>query len=65
MDKVGGSRKYGPKISPGNQGGLKKKGFGSQAWWHVPVISAFGRPRQEDHCELEASLGYRVSLRLV
>jgi hypothetical protein len=28
-----------------------------QAWWHIPVILAFKRPRQEDH-EFEASLGY-------
>lgn len=28
-----------------------------QAQWHVPIISAFGKLRQED-CESEASLGF-------
>lgn len=29
-------------------------------WWHRPIISAFGKLRQEN-CELEASLGYKSS----
>jgi hypothetical protein len=29
----------------------------NQAWWHMPVIPALGRLRQEDH-EFEAILGY-------
>lgn len=28
----------------------------SWKWWHTPAISAFGRLRQEDHQEFEASL---------
>lgn len=27
-------------------------------WWPVIVIAALGKPRQEEHQELEASLGY-------
>lgn len=30
-------------------------------WWHIPIIPAFGRLRQEDY-EVEAILGYIVSL---
>jgi hypothetical protein len=30
----------------------------------VPLIPIFGRQRQEDLCELEASLDYRVSSRI-
>ena len=30
-----------------------------QAWWHVPVIPALGRWRQEDH-EFESGLGILV-----
>jgi hypothetical protein len=29
----------------------------SGAWWHMPVILALGRLRQE-HCEFEASMSY-------
>lgn len=28
--------------------------------WYIPVISALWRPRQEDPCEIEASLGFSV-----
>jgi hypothetical protein len=34
-----------------------KSSPGSWAQWHLPVIPALGRLRQED-CEFEASLGY-------
>jgi hypothetical protein len=34
-----------------------KKPKGSQMWWYTPIISAFGRMRQE-YWELDASLGY-------
>lgn len=30
-------------------------------WWHVPVIPAFGRLMQEEHCEFEASQDYIAS----
>jgi hypothetical protein len=30
----------------------------SQPWWHVPLIPALRRQRQEDLCEFEASLVY-------
>lgn len=30
---------------------------GAQAWWRTPAIPAFGRLKQEDRCELQASLG--------
>ena len=30
-------------------------------WWRSPLIPAFGRQRQEDLCELETNLVYRVS----
>lgn len=33
----------------------------SQAWWLMPVISAFGRLRQEDCHEFHISLGYTLS----
>jgi hypothetical protein len=33
----------------------------SWAWWYKPSIPAHERQRQEDLCELEASLNYRVS----
>jgi hypothetical protein len=33
--------------------------FQSQAWWHMPVIPALGRLRQED-CEFEVYLNYIV-----
>lgn len=32
---------------------------GGQVWWCIPAIPAFGRLRQEDHHEFEASLKYR------
>lgn len=32
------------------------------AWCFTPVISEFLRPRQEDHLEIEARLGYRGNL---
>lgn len=35
-----------------------KKSCTSQVWWCLPVSPALGRLRQEDHWELEASLGY-------
>jgi hypothetical protein len=41
----------------------RQRGSGGQ-WWHTPVIPAFGRQRQGDLCELEASLVYRVSSKL-
>jgi hypothetical protein len=31
----------------------------SQTWWHMPIIPALGRLKQEDH-KFEASLGYIV-----
>ena len=32
-------------------------------WWHTPLIPAFGRQRQVDLCETEASLVYIVTSR--
>lgn len=32
-------------------------------WWHTPSIPALWRQRQEELCELETSLVYRVSSR--
>jgi hypothetical protein len=29
----------------------------SEVWWHMPIITAVGRLKQED-CEFQASLGY-------
>ena len=37
----------------------------SGAWWRTPLIPALGRQKQEDLCELKASLVYRVSSRTV
>jgi hypothetical protein len=34
-------------------------------WWHMPLIPPFGRQRQVDFCEFDASLVYRASLRTV
>ena len=33
-------------------------------WWRTPLIATLGRQRQEDLCELEASLIYRASSRI-
>ena len=30
-------------------------------WWLSPLIPALRRQRQQDHCEFEASMVYRVS----
>ena len=35
----------------------------AQVWWHTPLLPALGRQRQEDLCELEASLVYKESSR--
>lgn len=35
----------------------------SQVYWHVPVILALGRARQEEGHKLEDSLSYAVHLR--
>jgi hypothetical protein len=35
----------------------KIKPYSCWAWWHMPIISAFGRLGQEDY-EFEISLGY-------
>jgi hypothetical protein len=32
-------------------------------WWHMPLILALGRQRQEDLCEFEEILVYRLSSR--
>jgi hypothetical protein len=32
----------------------------TQVWWHMHVIPALGKERQED-CELEVSLGYTAN----
>jgi hypothetical protein len=40
-----------------------KEGKFSQSWWHIPVILAFRRRRQEV-CEFKGSLGYTVRPRL-
>ena len=34
-----------------------------QAWWHIPVILALGRLRQEDQCGFKTSLGYKTELK--
>jgi hypothetical protein len=52
----------------GRRGGRNETGKGgrekSQAVMaHTPLILALGRQRQADHCEIEASLVYRVSSR--
>lgn len=36
----------------------------SQLWRFTPAIPALGRPRQMDHSDLVASLGYIASARL-
>lgn len=41
---------------------LKKK-VGSWVWRCMPLIPAFGRQKQGDHCEFEASLVYILSSR--
>jgi hypothetical protein len=33
-------------------------------WWLMPLILAFGRQRQTDLCEFDASLVYRASSRI-
>ena len=35
----------------------------SVLWWHIPLIPALGRQRQEDLCEFKTSLVYRGSSR--
>jgi hypothetical protein len=35
----------------------KQTPYLSQTWWHIPVIPALERLRQDDH-EFEANLGY-------
>ena len=32
-------------------------------WWHMPLISALRRQRQEDLCEFKARVVYRESSR--
>jgi hypothetical protein len=39
---------------------LKSKVY-TWAWWRTPLIPALRKQRQEDLCEFEASLVYRVS----
>jgi hypothetical protein len=34
---------------------LKMKKRPSREWWYIHLILAFGRQRQEDLCELQAS----------
>lgn len=34
--------------------------FHSQAWWHVSIIPALGRPRQENHRVFQASLNVSI-----
>ena len=41
----------------------KRKKKNKAGWWRTPLIPALGRQRQEDLCEFEASLVYRVSSR--
>ena len=45
--------------------GEKKNAFqmlqDTRQWWHMPVILALRRQRQEDYCEFEASLIYEES----
>ena len=41
-----------------------KKDKSSQVWWHMPLIPALSRQRQEDLYEFEASLIYKVSSRI-
>lgn len=41
---------------------VQRKGL-SMVAWHMPLIVLLRRQRQEDHCELEASLDYGVSSR--
>jgi hypothetical protein len=41
---------------------LTKPQSPNRAWWHMFVIPALGKLRQED-TELKANLGYKVSLR--
>lgn len=43
--------------------GHKTQGLAGQ-WWHTPLIVTVRKQRQEDFCELEASLVvYRVNYR--
>ena len=43
---------------------LNKSACGSAGrWWRTPLIPALGKQRQEDLCEFEDSLVYRVSFR--
>lgn len=39
-----------------------KKSRGS-GLWHMPIVLALRRLRQEDHCKFEASMGYIVNSR--
>jgi len=41
---------------------FKTKQDVDRAWWHMPIIPACRRLRQEDCCEFRASLCYRVEL---
>jgi hypothetical protein len=36
-----------------------------RAWWHMPLIPALGRQKQEDFYEFEASLIYKMNSRTV
>jgi hypothetical protein len=36
-----------------------------RAWWHKPLMSALGKQKQVDSCEIEVSLLYILSSRTV
>jgi hypothetical protein len=46
-----------------NKTKTNKKNLPGQ-WWHMPLISRFGRQKQMDLCEFKAILVYRSSSRI-